>query len=601
MKDTFTVGSYSETLSILPNPSAGIGPIEILSLVGNILKIYDKKGNLKTKMEDFFSSKILFSKVHFLERFYILAINENTIYVAESKGETISSKDDFIIHTFPGSYELERVNIGVNTKNIMFCLKNSTYLIDKFNFAIRFISSSSYIPVNNSDENLFITINEKINLISESGKTIYDIEYRKPKKQKQLGSPAYLDVSEEISNVYYHNSEIVGVYSSCERENCAKIFRIKSNVLKTYTFEDSSIICPSVAISGQGYLYCGGTMVSENMYPSIAVARICDKKTQIDHIKGNSPFDLYRCFLKEDTVNWGIYSSTYIDTDNMSAWTLQTMSINNEWVTKMCKLYAPPLFVDSYTYEKGTIIIKGRGFYDSGNKLKSVMGDHILDTVYDSSTKITLKPNWYNVEPGIYDLSITNPDGQYVSLENFIDIKEGEISVKPKSQSISVGLWTFYTITVDDPKSEFYIYNLPEGVTHNFSPITNNTSFLMLSSSDKVIPKQYDIDVLVVGNLSVNRTTIKLSISSPTISSLEIESDVEKVYMKSGGIKSFKLNIKGSEKVDITFGGSSKINAYYKKGYVVLSNNTEPGLYILKIKVESGEMKKKLKVKVIVT
>lgn len=142
---------------------------------------------------------------------------------------------------------------------------------------------------------------------------------------------------------------------------------------------------------------------------------------------------------------WGDYSYTSLDPlDDMSIWTIQEYAgaTADIWVTRIFKLLAPAPSMNNpnASVPRGTVgatvQITGSGFYDPGDGFAgrltaSITGGNPngisnLTARFDSATRVTLT---FDVAPdaqeGPRTVTLTNPDGQAVSIAGAITITAG--------------------------------------------------------------------------------------------------------------------------------------------------------------------------------
>jgi hypothetical protein len=133
---------------------------------------------------------------------------------------------------------------------------------------------------------------------------------------------------------------------------------------------------------------------------------------------------------------WGDYSFTSLDpNDDMTMWTAQEFcDATNSWGVRVVQLLAPPPATPSSSNPNaiapnqtsvnvavtGTVV-NGSGFFDPGagfpNHISaSLPGGIVVNSItYNSPTQVTLNLNTTGVPNGFYTVTVTNPDGQFVT------------------------------------------------------------------------------------------------------------------------------------------------------------------------------------------
>ncbi len=133
---------------------------------------------------------------------------------------------------------------------------------------------------------------------------------------------------------------------------------------------------------------------------------------------------------------WGDYSFTSLDpNDDMTMWTVQEFcsSLNN-WGVRVVQLKAPPPVTPTTASPNAVApnqmsvnvvitgtVVNGSGFFDPGagfpNHISASLPGGIIvnSATYNSPTQVTLNLNTTGVPNGFYTVTITNPDGQFVT------------------------------------------------------------------------------------------------------------------------------------------------------------------------------------------
>jgi hypothetical protein len=142
---------------------------------------------------------------------------------------------------------------------------------------------------------------------------------------------------------------------------------------------------------------------------------------------------------------WGDYSFTSLDpNDDMTMWTAQEFcSSTNFWGVRIAQLIAPPpvtptLCTPSAVAPNEIAIdivvtgpsVSGSGFYDPNASFPnhisaSITGSISVNSItYDSPTQVTININTSGAVNGLYDVTITNPDGQSATGTQILEIDE---------------------------------------------------------------------------------------------------------------------------------------------------------------------------------
>ena len=194
---------------------------------------------------------------------------------------------------------------------------------------------------------------------------------------------------------------------------------------------------------------------------------------------------------------WGDYSFTSLDpNDDMTMWTAQEFcSSANIWGVRVVQLLAPPPATPSLATPNaiapnqnsvnvvitGTVV-NGSGFFDPGvgfpNHISaSLPGGIVVNSVtYNSPTQVTLNLNTTGVSDGFYDVTITNPDGQFatgtgllqvdhalpVELSSFTAkvLKNGGVQLNWRTETEVSN----YGFEVQRAQGDFEFRNSPEGM-----------------------------------------------------------------------------------------------------------------------------------------
>jgi hypothetical protein len=191
-------------------------------------------------------------------------------------------------------------------------------------------------------------------------------------------------------------------------------------------------VIPSIAANGQGNAVIGYSTASAATFPNAGFSG----RAFNDPVGTMSPFVLAtNSTTGNSTTRWGDYSQVCVDpTDNMSFWSFQEFSYQSgspNWGLQVTKILAPPPSdintIASVSCSASAIVnivgtsTNGSGFYDGGsgtNNITATVGGGgvvVNSLLYTDPTHLTLNLNTLSATPGTKTLTITNPDGQFVT------------------------------------------------------------------------------------------------------------------------------------------------------------------------------------------
>jgi hypothetical protein len=207
---------------------------------------------------------------------------------------------------------------------------------------------------------------------------------------------------------------------------------------------------PSVAANGQGHMVLGASTAGIGRYAEIVTAgRLVSDPlgtTQSFTLAQTSstPYDI----TVTNPQRWGDYSQTVVDpNDDMTVWTFQEYcNTANSWGVRAIQLLAPPpanptACVPGQVESQQTVNIvvngtstNGSGFFDPGadvggpgflNHISASIPNVTVNSVtYNNPTQITLNLTIGAVTPGLYNVTITNPDGQSTTSVGILQIDD---------------------------------------------------------------------------------------------------------------------------------------------------------------------------------
>ncbi|HMZ22638.1 MAG TPA: hypothetical protein PLD20_32210, partial [Blastocatellia bacterium] len=216
---------------------------------------------------------------------------------------------------------------------------------------------------------------------------------------------------------------------------------------------------PSVAVSGQGHAVLGFTMAGFVGATPAYVGRLSgDTLGTMDGPPTTAAVTFGTSAAGYNPSNdsggatgrrWGDYSYTSLDPlDDMTLWTIQEYNhVANSYAVRVAKLLAPPPAAlstaspSSITVGQASVNVTitgtssgGSGFYDPGTNLPapalafnhiaaSVTGGVTVNSVtYTDPTHITLNISTVGASTGAKNVTVTNPDGQSVTANNFLTV-----------------------------------------------------------------------------------------------------------------------------------------------------------------------------------
>ncbi|MEA2647279.1 MAG: hypothetical protein QOE92_2362 [Chloroflexota bacterium] len=203
---------------------------------------------------------------------------------------------------------------------------------------------------------------------------------------------------------------------------------------------------PSLMVSGQGHVAMGSSVAGNLEHAEAAT---------MGRLVGDSPGTMQTPVIYQasaftynvaDSANphrWGDYSYTSLDpSDDMTMWTIQEFTnANDSWGVEAVRLLAPPPATPTsssgpvFTNRTATTLsvtgtsVSGSGFFDPAanipNHLQAaITGGVVVNSVsYIDPTHVSLSLDTSAASVGPQDLTITNPDGQAVTVTGFVDVQ----------------------------------------------------------------------------------------------------------------------------------------------------------------------------------
>jgi hypothetical protein len=213
----------------------------------------------------------------------------------------------------------------------------------------------------------------------------------------------------------------------------------------------------SINVSGQGHAALGFTESGAATHAQAAtVGRLAtDAAGTMEAINVYQPSTFDYNVGTANPQRWGDYSYTSVDpNDDQTMWTIvEYANATNSWGVEAVRLIAPPPATPSATsgtlvpgHSSQTITItgtstSGSGFFDPGvgfpNRLSAAVsgGVQVNRVTYIDPTHIALDLATQCAPPGLKDLTVTNPDGQSVTVTNFLTVAGA--STLPVTQTAS--------------------------------------------------------------------------------------------------------------------------------------------------------------------
>ena len=221
---------------------------------------------------------------------------------------------------------------------------------------------------------------------------------------------------------------------------------------------------PSIMVSGQGHAALGSSIAGTNeRVNAFTTGRLVgDTLGTLRDGPGGVAFPGYTASASAynppgdpggPSRRWGDYSNTSLDPkDDMTMWTIQEYTNGtNTYGVRVVELIAPPpaniangpsggiylvpTNVASFNLTINGTSVSGSGFYDPGADPPAphTPFDHIAASVtnpavtvnsvtYNNPTQIVLNLNTIGAPTGLRHLTITNPDGQFITRNNIINL-----------------------------------------------------------------------------------------------------------------------------------------------------------------------------------
>lgn len=216
-------------------------------------------------------------------------------------------------------------------------------------------------------------------------------------------------------------------------------------LIQSGTVFDGSVTNPvgyyftTIATNGQGHTLLGSSASAANRRIQAAyTSRYKNDVPGIMHQPDTATTITSNYSPGGGLQRWGDYSQTVVDpTDNMTLWTFQEYTTNtNQWGLRAIQVAAPPpaqtpvASAANFCGANVLVTINGNatnnaGFFDPGSDaggpgynrlaITSSGGIPVSDVSFISATQVTCKLNTMGKSNGSYTLTITNPDGQFVT------------------------------------------------------------------------------------------------------------------------------------------------------------------------------------------
>jgi hypothetical protein len=247
-----------------------------------------------------------------------------------------------------------------------------------------------------------------------------------------------------------------GTTTSCDRDG-SRWYNV-ANLGSTPTLNQSGTVydpattnprsywIPSIMVSGQGHAAMGTSVAGNSEHAEAAtmgrLASDAPGTMQAATVYQTSS-SAYNLNESSNPHRWGDYSYTSLDpNDDMTMWTIQEFTnATDSWGVEVVKLLAPPPATPTgvgggpfYTNRASQTVnitgtsSSGSGFFDPGNGFTSrlqaaVSGGVVVNSAtYVDPTHVNLNISTVGVTSGLKNLTVTNPDGQSVVANNFIQI-----------------------------------------------------------------------------------------------------------------------------------------------------------------------------------
>jgi hypothetical protein len=222
----------------------------------------------------------------------------------------------------------------------------------------------------------------------------------------------------------------------------------------------TSYFNPAIAASGQGHAALGGTTAAYNQYlNAFVVGRYYDDPAGVlnNAVKATNASAIYAPNFFGYVGRWGDFSQTVVDPlDDQTIWTFQEYAnADDSYGTRAVQLKAPPPptpaaigVLSNKINNQVTLTATSTnhsGFFDPGDdkggpgynrlKVKSTGGILVNDLQFISPTEIRFTLLTANKTAGKYLLIITNPDGQFVTVDYTLQAPSSTLTVKNKAKT----------------------------------------------------------------------------------------------------------------------------------------------------------------------
>ena len=330
--------------------------------------------------------------------------------------------------------------IGYNSNNIPISLTRSEVPVQPWNFPRDITAPGSPMPIDPLDTRLFqATIQKNKRTGKSSLWTAHAIGVNE--KGNFVSDAEFVDKARTASRWY----EIDNLTT-----NAPQLIRMGTQYDPNPSGRRATMYFnPSVMANGQGHVVLGGTTAAFDKHLNVFVAgRYYGETPGVLHtpVKATNSTAIYAPIYGLYFGRWGDYSYTVVDPeDDQTIWTIQEYaSTDDNYGTRAVQLKAPPPAkpVSITAVSNGAVgtltnkddqnvIIAGQsinqsGFFDPGSdpggpgykrlSVKSTNGVIVGNIQWRSPTEIRCRVYTKGKSPGDYQLIITNPDGQFVTI-----------------------------------------------------------------------------------------------------------------------------------------------------------------------------------------
>ncbi len=298
--------------------------------------------------------------------------------------------------------------------------------------------------------------------------------------ERLLAAKIFFDKNSGRKSIWTsHNFEVTagGIGNTAGNRNGSRWYEIDNLTLATPTLRQSGTMfdpaasnmrgywMPSIGTSMQGHSILGTSAAGALLQASVGYATrlsndaLGSMVAPALAITSSTNYNVQT----SGTQRWGDYSNTVLDPhDGMTMWTFQEYcNATNSWAIRVIQMTAPApaafaSILPNNANQGATLNVVvngttagGTGFFDPGNGFNgrlaaafSGTGINVNTVTYANNPaqftlNITIAPG---AATGLRNLTITNPDGQFITANNVFTVNASSAVVTPGSYTITAGL-----------------------------------------------------------------------------------------------------------------------------------------------------------------